>query len=81
MEERDMLHARKGDRLVVRSRHIGEPERDAEVLEVEHADGSPPFHVRWSDTGQEGLFFPGPDAYVDRAGPTYPPEYEEQVPR
>ena len=74
-----MLHAQKGDRLVIRSRHIGGPERDAEVLEVEHEDGSPPFRVRWSDTGHEALFFPGPDAFVDRAGPSYPPEYDERT--
>jgi hypothetical protein len=72
-----MLHARKGDRLVIRSRHIGEAERDAEVLEVEHEDGSPPYRVRWSDTGHEALFFPGPDAFIDHIGPAYPPEYDE----
>ena len=59
-----MLRARKGDRLVVRSRHVDEPDRDAEVLEVRNPDGSPPYRVRWSDTGHEALVFPGPDAYI-----------------
>lgn len=59
------MFAHKGDRIVVRSQHVGGPVRDAEVLEVEHEDGSPPYRVRWSDTGHEALFFPGPDAYVD----------------
>lgn len=59
-----MLCARKGDRLVIRNRHLGGPDRDAEILEVAHADGTPPYRVRWSDTGHESLFFPGPDAYV-----------------
>lgn len=59
------MHASPGDRIVIRSHHIGEPIRDAEVLEVEHEDGSPPYRVRWSDTGHEALFFPGPDAFVD----------------
>ncbi|MEU0312996.1 DUF1918 domain-containing protein [Nocardioides sp. NPDC006273] len=59
------MHALPGDRIVIRSHHIGEPIRDAEVLEVEHEDGSPPYRVRWSDTGHEALFFPGPDAFVD----------------
>jgi len=64
------MHAAPGDRIVVRGRTLGVPDRDAEVLEVQHEDGSPPYLVRWSDTGHESLFFPGPDAYVaeDHAG-------------
>lgn len=57
--------AAAGDRLVVRSTHIGEPVRDGEILEVGHPDGSPPYLVRWSDNGHEALVFPGPDAYVE----------------
>jgi hypothetical protein len=67
------MHARPGDRIVIRSHTTGGPVRDAEVLEVEHEDGSPPYVVRWSDSGHEALFFPGPDAYVahesDAPGP------------
>jgi hypothetical protein len=70
------MYARKGDRIVIRSQHRGGPFRDAEVLDVEHADGSPPYLVRWSDTGHESLFFPGTDAFVDHDLPAYPPEYE-----
>lgn len=58
------MFAKTGDRLVIHGHHVGEPERDAEILEVRHDDGSPPYVVRWSDTGHEGLVFPGPDAYV-----------------
>jgi hypothetical protein len=58
------VHAAVGDRLVIPGRHLGEPERDAEILEVRHADGGPPYLVRWSDTGHEGLVFPGPEAHV-----------------
>ena len=56
------MYAKVGDRLVVRQMdgHI----RDAEILEVRHEDGSPPYLVRWSDTGHEALVFPGPDAEV-----------------
>jgi hypothetical protein len=60
-----IMYARKGDRIVVRSAHINSPGRDGEILAVEHSDGSPPYRVRWSDTGHESLFFPGPDAYID----------------
>ena len=56
------LHAAAGDRLVVRSLHG--PARDGEILEVRHPDGTPPYTVRWSDTGHETLVFPGADAFV-----------------
>jgi hypothetical protein len=59
------LRAARGDRLVVRAHRVGEPERDAEILEALGADGTPPFRVRWTDTGREGSLFPGPDAYVE----------------
>ena len=60
--------AKVGDRLVIRGHKVGDPVRDAEILEVQHADGSPPYLVRWSDTGHEGLVFPGPDAEVQHLG-------------
>ena len=63
------MFARSGDRLVVRSLHVGGPVRDGEILEVRHDDGSPPYVVRWSDTGHEALVFPGPDAFVEH-GPS-----------
>lgn len=58
------MHAQTGDRLIVRSPHLDEAVRDAEILEVRHPDGSPPYLVRWSDTGHEALIYPGPDATV-----------------
>lgn len=59
------MRAKPGDRIVVQGHHVGEPNRDAEVLEVHGADGGPPYRVRWSDDGHEGLYFPGPDAMVE----------------
>ena len=59
------MQATEGDRIVVRGHHVGEPDRDAEILEVRGEDGTPPFLVRWSDDGHEGLYFPGPDAIVE----------------
>lgn len=57
------MHAQKGDRLVIRGHHVGDLERDAEIIEVgEH--GGPPYLVRWSDDGHEGLIFPGSDALI-----------------
>ncbi len=60
------MHAEVGDRLVILNTHVGTPVRDGEIIEVRHADGSPPYVVRWSDTGHEALCFPGPDAHVER---------------
>jgi hypothetical protein len=52
-----------GDRLVVRAHYQGQPERDAEILEVLGADG-PPYRVRWGD-GRESIIFPGPDVFIE----------------
>ena len=65
------MKAYVGDRIVVKGHHIGDAERDGEVLEVRGPDGGPPYLVRWGDTGHTALFFPGPDAWVqhfERAG-------------
>jgi len=59
------LRAEVGDRLVVEGHHVGEPRRDAEILEVRNPDGAPPYLVRWSDDGHEGWVFPGRDAHVE----------------
>ncbi len=58
------MYAERGDRLVVHS-HGGLSGRDAEILEVGHPDGSPPYRVRWSDSGHQALVFPGHDAYIE----------------
>lgn len=58
------MFASVGDRIVIKGHHVGEPERDCEVLEVRGRDGGPPYLVRWDDSGHEALFFPGPDAAV-----------------
>jgi hypothetical protein len=59
------MKATVGDRLVIRPHVVGEPGRDAEILEVRGADGGPPYLVQWSDDGHVGLMYPGSDAYVD----------------
>jgi len=59
------MRAAVGDRLVIKGHHVGEHDRDAEILEVRGTDGGPPWFVKWSDDGHEGLFFPGPDAVVE----------------
>jgi hypothetical protein len=59
------MKASKGDRIVIRGHRIGEPNRDCEVLDVRGVDGAPPYLVRWEDSAQETLFFPGSDAAVE----------------
>ena len=66
------MQAAAGDRIIVRGVHVDDPNRDGEILEVRGADGGPPYLVRWSDTGHEGLFFPGPDTVVHHHGETAP---------
>ncbi|HTR69361.1 MAG TPA: DUF1918 domain-containing protein [Mycobacteriales bacterium] len=61
------MRAAPGDRLIVKSRTTGVPARDAEILKVPASDGAPPYLVRWSDTGHEGLYYPGNDAEVHHA--------------
>jgi hypothetical protein len=58
------MRAHVGDRLVIKGHHVGDPDRDAEILEVRGREGAPPWVVRWEDTGHEVLMFPGPDALV-----------------
>jgi len=67
------MRAAVGDRIVIRAHRIGEHDRDAEVLET-GPNGEPPYRVRWDDTGHEGLFFPGVDAYVDHFEHAAPPK-------
>jgi len=59
------MRATVGDRLVIKGHYVGEPDRDAEILEVRGDDGAPPYLVRWSDDGHEGLFFPSTDATIE----------------
>ncbi|HWC71005.1 MAG TPA: DUF1918 domain-containing protein [Actinomycetota bacterium] len=61
------MKAAVGDVLRVRGHHIGEADRDAEILEVRGEEGGPPFLVRWED-GHEGLVFPESDAEIVHVG-------------
>ena len=58
------MRASVGDRIIVKATHVDEPSRDGEILEVHGKDGTPPYLVRWSNSGHEALLFPGPDAEI-----------------
>lgn len=59
------MRATVGDRIVVRGHRVGEPDRDAEILEVHGEDGAPPYVVRWASDGHQSTFFPGTDAVIE----------------
>ena len=48
------MRARVGDKLVVE----GDPARTALIIALPHADGSPPYVVRWQNDGQISMVFP-----------------------
>ena len=61
------MEVKAGDHLLVRGNKVTQPDRNAEVLKVLGANGGPPYQVRWSEDGHEGLFFPGPDTSIAKA--------------
>ncbi|MGH4026406.1 MAG: DUF1918 domain-containing protein [Pseudonocardiaceae bacterium] len=51
------MRASKGNWLVVESVKVGGDRQEGKIIDVPHADGSPPYLVRWLD-GHEALVFP-----------------------
>lgn len=62
------MKASVGDRLVQASSVVDGAVREGTVIEVRHEDGSPPYAVRWLDTGEVTVVFPGPDTHVEGPG-------------
>ncbi|WP_190199898.1 DUF1918 domain-containing protein [Streptomyces djakartensis] len=62
------MHAHLGDQLVIDSPTTGAARRDGEIIGLHHPDGTPPYDVRWSDTDEVTLVFPGPDAHIRHHG-------------
>ncbi|MGW2033871.1 DUF1918 domain-containing protein [Streptomyces sp. NPDC001811] len=58
------MRAHLGDQLVIESPATGVARRDGEIVGLHHEDGTPPYDVRWSDTDEVTLVFPGPDAHI-----------------
>jgi hypothetical protein len=61
----DMMNAKVGDRLVVEGLHVGDGRRVGVIIGLRHGDGTPPYEVRWLDSGHEALVFPGPEARIE----------------
>jgi hypothetical protein len=60
------MRATPGDRITIRGRTVGAPDRHGEIVEVRGPDGEPPYLVRFGE-GRESVVFPGADCVVDRA--------------
>ena len=58
--------AQVGDRIVVEGTHVGDRRRIGVITDIVDAGGAPPYQVRWLDSGQTSLFFPGAEAHIER---------------
>jgi hypothetical protein len=60
------LKAGVGDRITVVPDLPGRPERHAVIVEVQNGDGSPPYVVVWTDTGQRALLYPAANVLIEQ---------------
>ncbi len=58
------MKAEVGDWLVMKGLTVDRRDQRGLITEVHSGDGSPPYVVRWLDTGHVAIVFPGPDAIV-----------------
>jgi len=61
------MYAQVGDRLAING---GDHERIGLILKVPHADGTPPYVVKWLATGHIAMVMPGQFARIIRAEQT-----------
>jgi hypothetical protein len=74
------MHAQPGDRLVIRGHHVGDADRDGEILQVQGKHGEPPYLVRWSHDGHEAFIFPGSDAVIEHPKRKAPAKLKSKAP-
>jgi Domain of unknown function (DUF1918) len=55
------MEAKRGDRIAVETEHVGELEREGEILEIIEGSTSVTYRIRWED-GRESLFTPSAGA-------------------
>jgi hypothetical protein len=58
------MRAKKGNRIVVRGRKVGDSGRSGVIVDVRGSDGGPPYLVRWDNDAGEHLIYPGSDALI-----------------
>lgn len=59
------MTAHVGDRITLEATPSGEPRRVGVIIAMPHADGVPPYQVRWSEDGRTTLIFPGDNARIE----------------
>jgi len=62
-----VVKAKVGDKLIEEGTDVGDHRRIGIITALRHDDGTPPYMVRWLDTGHEGLVYPGPDAHLEQS--------------
>jgi hypothetical protein len=65
IRRRPAMIANVGDRIVIEATPLNETRRVGVITAVGHADGAPPYHVRWLESGQTTLIFPGAEARIE----------------
>jgi hypothetical protein len=58
------MKAKVGDFLVIKGTTVEMSDQRGVITEVRHADGSPPYVVRWLSSDHIATVYPGPDAVV-----------------
>jgi hypothetical protein len=58
------MQAKPGDRITIRGRAVGNPDRHGEIIEARGADGGAPYVVKFDD-GHESIVYPGADVVLD----------------
>ncbi|ORV92417.1 hypothetical protein AWC11_08530 [Mycobacterium interjectum] len=58
------MKATVGDWLVIKSGAIGRRDVRGLITGVHSPEGEPPYQVRWLDTDEQAMVYPGPDAIV-----------------
>ena len=58
------MRAQVGDWLVIKGRTVEQADHRGLITEVHSTEGSPPYVVKWVDTGHVVTIVPGPDAVV-----------------
>ncbi|HZN20760.1 MAG TPA: DUF1918 domain-containing protein [Micromonosporaceae bacterium] len=59
------MKAQLGDRLVLEGAHVGDRRRIGVIIALRREDGTPPYVVRWLDSGQESLVYPGSQGRIE----------------
>lgn len=59
------MHATIGDEIVIETAILDKRKRHGQIVEVIGSGDAEHYRVRWHD-GHESIFYPGPDARVQR---------------